>query len=285
MPQPLDLDLLRSFVAVVDSGSFSHAALRIGRSQSAVSMQIQKLEALIGKPLLERGGKRVTPNSAGTDLLVHARRLLRLSDEAWASVTRPHVTGKVRLGVPESYAVPLVSPILERFASHYPEVVVEFVCEPSFSLIDALARDLIDIAVVTHVMGQSSGIVRREPMVWIGSVAHAVWEKNPLPIALFQTPSVREYALKALTEADRPYRNTYSSTGLAGLVTVVQSGLAVAAIARCSVPPGLSILGAREGLPPLPDLELGILRNEAEASAAVMHMYEMLQAGMAGAGK
>lgn len=285
MSQPLDLDLLRSFVAVVDSGSFSHAALRIGRSQSAVSMQIQKLEALIGKPLLERGGKRVTPNSAGTDLLVHARRLLRLSDEAWASVTRPHVTGKVRLGVPESYAVPLVSPILERFASHYPEVVVEFVCEPSFSLIDALARDLIDIAVVTHVMGQSSGIVRREPMVWIGSAAHAVWEKNPLPIALFQTPSVREYALKALTEADRPYRNTYSSTGLAGLVTVVQSGLAVAAIARCSVPPGLSILGAREGLPPLPDLELGILRNEAEASAAVMHMYEMLQAGMAGAGR
>ncbi|MFG5777415.1 LysR substrate-binding domain-containing protein [Comamonas sp. J-3] len=285
MPQPLDLDLLRSFVAVVDSGSFSHAALRIGRSQSAVSMQIQKLEALIGKPLLERGGKRVTPNSAGTDLLVHARRLLRLSDEAWASVTRPHVSGKVRLGVPESYAVPLVSPILERFASHYPEVVVEFVCEPSFSLIDALARDLIDIAVVTHVMGQTSGVVRREPMVWIGSAAHAVWEKNPLPIALFQTPSVREYALKALTEADRPYRNTYSSTGLAGLVTVVQSGLAVAAIARCSVPPGLSILGAREGLPPLPDLELGILRNEAEASAAVMHMYEMLQAGMAGAGR
>ena len=114
MMNPLDIDLLRTFVAVVETGSFSNAAPRIGRSQSAVSMQMQRLEQAVGKQLLIRGPKAVTPNAAGSDFLVHARRLLKLSDEAWASVTRPEESGSVRLGVPDDYAAFLLPPALAQ---------------------------------------------------------------------------------------------------------------------------------------------------------------------------
>ena len=107
MAAPLDLNLLKTFVAVVESGSLSNAAPRVGRSQSAVSMQMQRLEEMVGNQLLVRGPRTVTPNAIGEDFLIYARRLLKLSDEAWASVTRPKETGSVRLGVPDDYAVEL----------------------------------------------------------------------------------------------------------------------------------------------------------------------------------
>ena len=141
---PLDLDLLRTFVAVVESGNFSSAAPRVGRSQSAVSMQMQRLEQELGRPLLTRMPRTVVPNAAGDDLLIYARRLLKLSDEARASVSRPDEAGTVRLGVPDDYAAFLLPPVLARFAEDYPRVNVELVCEPSRLLVPAIDEGRID---------------------------------------------------------------------------------------------------------------------------------------------
>ncbi|MGT2467364.1 LysR family transcriptional regulator [Mesorhizobium atlanticum] len=186
MAAPLDLNLLKTFVAVVESGSLSNAAPRVGRSQSAVSMQMQRLEDMVGNQLLVRGPRTVTPNAAGEDFLIYARRLLKLSDEAWASVTRPKETGSVRLGVPDDYAAFLLPPVLSRFAEDHPLVTVELVCEQSTALVKTLAEGRLDLAIVTRLPDQPLEVIRLERFVWVASPNHVAWEADPLPVALFE---------------------------------------------------------------------------------------------------
>jgi DNA-binding transcriptional LysR family regulator len=168
MNTPLDLVLLKSFVAVVEAGSFSHAAERIGRSQSAMSMQIQRLEEAVGKPLLIRTPRSVTTNPAGETLLNYARRLLRLSDEAWSSVARPQEVGSVSLGVPDDYAASLLPSVLARFAASHPLVTVDLVCEPSSLLCKSIDERTLDLAIVTRRPEQALEVLRRRSM-WFGS--------------------------------------------------------------------------------------------------------------------
>lgn len=278
MPAPLDLDLLRSFVAVVEGGSISHAAPQIGRSQSAISMQMQRLEQSVGKQLLTRTPRAVTPTQAGESFLIYARRLLKLSDEAWASVTRPEAAGSVRLGVPDDYAAFLLPPVLSRFGAEHPFVMVELICEQSSALVKTMQEGRIDLAIVSRLPSQPLEILRRERFVWVASPHHVAWESDPLPIALFEPGCIaRAHVIHALGEADIAYRCTYSSASLLGLVAVVQAGLAVAGLAQCSVPPTLRVIGEEEGLPPLQDLEISILRNPTSTGTAVDRLNEFLR--------
>ncbi|RAZ88960.1 transcriptional regulator [Mesorhizobium hawassense] len=282
MAAPLDLNLLKTFVAVVETGSLSNAAPRVGRSQSAVSMQMQRLEDMVGNQLLVRGPRTVTPNAIGEDFLIYARRLLKLSDEAWASVTRPKETGSVRLGVPDDYAAFLLPPVLSRFAEDHPLVTVELVCEQSTALVKTLAEGRLDLAIVTRLPEQPLDVVRLERFVWVASPNHVAWQTNPLPVALFEPGcAARMNVLQALGSADRSYRCTYSSASLLGLVAVVQAGLAVAGLAQRSVPPSLRVVGVNEGLPALPDLEIGILRNPLSATPAVERLNDFLRRDLA----
>ncbi|QND56363.1 LysR substrate-binding domain-containing protein [Mesorhizobium huakuii] len=282
MAAPLDLNLLKTFVAVVESGSLSNAAPRVGRSQSAVSMQMQRLEEMVGNQLLVRGPRTVTPNAIGEDFLIYARRLLKLSDEAWASVTRPKETGSVRLGVPDDYAAFLLPPVLSRFAEDHPLVTVELICEQSTALVKTLAEGKLDLAIVTRLPDQPLDVIRLERFVWVASPNHVAWQADPLPVALFEPGcAARMSVLQALGEADRSYRCTYSSASLLGLIAVVQAGLAVAGLAQRSVPQSLRIIGANEGLPALPDLEVGILRNPLSTTPAVDRLHDFLRRDLA----
>jgi DNA-binding transcriptional LysR family regulator len=282
MTAPLDLNLLKTFVAVVESGSLSNAAPRVGRSQSAVSMQMQRLEEMVGNQLLVRGPRTVTPNAIGEDFLIYARRLLKLSDEAWASVTRPKETGSVRLGVPDDYAAFLLPPVLSRFAAEHPLVTVELICEQSTALVKTLAEGRLDLAIVTRLPEQPLEVIRLERFVWVASPNHVAWQTDPLPVALFEPGcAARMNVLQALGDADRSYRCTYSSASLLGLIAVVQAGLAVAGLAQRSVPPSLRIIGGNEGLPVLPDLEIGILRNPLSTTPAVERLNDFLRRDLA----
>ncbi|RWO87257.1 LysR substrate-binding domain-containing protein [Mesorhizobium sp.] len=282
MAAPLDLNLLKTFVAVVESGSLSNAAPRVGRSQSAVSMQMQRLEEMVGNQLLVRGPRTVTPSAIGEDFLIYARRLLKLSDEAWASVTRPKETGSVRLGVPDDYAAFLLPPVLSRFAAEHPLVTVELICEQSTALVKTLAEGRLDLAIITRLPEQPLEVIRLERFVWVASPNHVAWEADPLPVALFEPGcAARMNVLQALGDADRSYRCTYSSASLLGLIAVVQAGLAVAGLAMRSVPPSLRIVGGNEGLPVLPDLEIGILRNPLSTTQAVERLNDFLRRDLA----
>lgn len=271
MLPPLDLTLLRTFVAVVESGGFSDAARLVARSQSAVSMQIQRLEQSLGHSLLVRGPHAARPTAAGIALLPYARKLLLLSDEARAAVSLPEETGVVRLGAPEDYMAYFLPPVLAAFAAQYPLVSIELVCEPTRILTGEIKEGRIDLAVVSCFFDDDPGALRWEPIVWAAAAETLFWPPEPVPIALFDAGCgpAHAHVAEALKASDLAYRIAYSSASLSGLVGVVQAGLAVAALPRCSVPPTLHILEAATDLPPVKGVGMTILQNEAATSKAV----------------
>ncbi|MCA1855514.1 LysR family transcriptional regulator [Massilia oculi] len=259
----LDLDVLAMIVAVADTGTISRAAEVVHRSQSAVSMQIKTLEAALGKPLFVRRARSVTPTQDGEVLLSYARRMLALREEAWAAVVRPDVTGRVVIGVPDDYASSLLPPILKKFSATYPKVEIQVVGLPSVALAPLVKDGAVDLACATRVKGLSGEFVRFEPMVWAASpTAQDIWREQPLPIAVFLPGSVaRENAIRSLERANIPYRTSYESPSLMGLLSMVEAGLAVAPLARCAVPAHLNLLGQAQGLPEIKPLEMILARS------------------------
>jgi DNA-binding transcriptional LysR family regulator len=242
-------------------------------------MQMQRLEQSLDRPLLIRKPQAARPNAAGEALLPYARRLLRLSAEAQAAVTQSAEAGTVRLGAPEDYAAYFLPPVLARFAAEHPLVSIELVCEPSRSLVTAVSSGRIDLALVTYLSPDGPDMLRREPIVWMAAADKAAWTIEPLPVALFEAGCgpAHAHAVEALKVSGRPYRVAYSSASLAGLVGVVEAGLAIAAVPRCSVPPSLRILGEAEGLPAVQGLGMTVIRNTDATSTAVDRLWSFIK--------
>src|SRR6478672_690346 len=259
----LDLDVMTMIVAVADTGNISRAAEVVHRSQSAVSMQIKTLETALGKPLFVRKPRSVIPTQDGEILLSFARRMLALRDEAWAAVVRPDVTGRVVIGVPDDYASSLLPPILKKFSATYPNVEIQVVGLPSLALAPMVKDGTVDLVCATRVKGLSGEFLRHEPMVWAAAPGETeIWKEDPLPIAVFLPGSVaRENAVRSLERAKIPYRTSYESPSLMGLLSMVEAGLAVAPLARCAVPAHFSLLGQAQGLPEIDPLELILARS------------------------
>jgi len=275
------IDWLRAFVAVVDAGSLSGAAPLVHRSQSAVSMQIKKLEAALGRPVLLRGPRHLEVTPAGAELLSYARRVLDLQAEAHAALFGPKLAGRVRLGVPDDYASTYLTPVLRSFAHRYQGVEIELTCEQSTSLIPRITRGELDLALVSQDKPQRGRFLFDEPLVWVGSPQFEVWRRDPLPIAVYESTSMaRQATLAALGTRRRGYHLVYHSPSLAGQLAAVESGLAVAVLTRCSVPPHLQILQnlpAEFDLPPLDAMHVAVLRSKvSQRSPAVDAMYEQM---------
>jgi DNA-binding transcriptional LysR family regulator len=255
----LDLDLLRTFIFVADAGSLSQAAIRVHRTQSAVSMQMQRLEELVGKKLLERGGRGVRLTAAGGRMLRQAHKLLRLHDETILEVRGEDLTGLARLGLADDYADAFLPPLIRGFAARYPHVGVEVSCLPTPDLRRSIKSNRLDLAILTLASNNRYKALRRENLVWVGAMNGSAEFINPLPLALSHRETVdRRVALKALKQVGRSYRTAYESGSCSGLIAVVRSGLAIAVLARCSVPKDLRILGEVDGLPPLPNVEIAL---------------------------
>lgn len=277
MAEPLDLTLLRSFVAVIDCGSLQLAAEHIGRSQSAISMQIKRLEQDVGCALFQREGRSLRLNPAGEELLLHTRRLLRLSDEAMASLRRPQASGVVRMGVPEDYAAYLIAPALARFVQDFPLAEIELTFESSPGLLRLLESGRLDLALVTREPRQPFAVIRRERFVWAAAPEYQAWARDPLPVALFEAGDIaRRFAVEALQGADRAYRVVSSSHSLLGLIAVAQAGLGVVGLVESCLPPGLVRLGETEGLPALPVLDLSLVPGPGEPAALAAHLRDFL---------
>jgi DNA-binding transcriptional LysR family regulator len=259
----LDLDVLSMFIAVADTGSFMRAAALVHRSQSAVSMQIKSLESSLGKPLFVRKPRNVTLTQDGHVLVAYARRMLTLREEAWAAIVRPDVKGRVVIGVPDDYASSLLPSVLRKFSATYPKVEIQVIGMPSNALAPLIKENKIDLACVTRMRGLSGDFIRLEPMVWAGcATGNEVWKERPLPIAVFATGSVaRSKAIHALERARISFRTSYESPSLLGLFSMVEAGLAIAALPRCSIPDRFVQLGSGDGLPPLPELEIVLARS------------------------
>ncbi|HEY1132435.1 MAG TPA: LysR family transcriptional regulator [Roseateles sp.] len=274
----LQIDWLKCFVATVDAGSLSSAAAEIHRSQSAVSMQLKKLETAIGHRLLERNARQLALTHEGRMLLGYARRMLDLQAEAQAALREDDVDGLVRLGVPDDYASKYLTPVLKRFAPRHGGVEIQLDCEQSTSLIPRVARGELDLALVSRDHARRGTLLFHEPMVWVGSPQFDVWRRNPLPIAVYEAASLgRRSAINALALQGRPYKIVYNSSNLAGQIAAVESGLAVAVLTQCSAPPHLQRLGTEHGLGPLEPMEVAVYRSQAsKGNKAVDRLQRML---------
>jgi DNA-binding transcriptional LysR family regulator len=266
LPASLDPDLLRTFVFIAEEGSFTRAAARVGRTQSAVSMQMQRLEGLLGQPVLLRGkGGAVSLSPHGRYLLSRARAMLTLNDEIWTSFRVPPMHGTVRLGAPDDYALRYLPQILMRFAESHPAVEVEVLCLPSSMLVKRLAEGSLDLTLVSdghNLPHWPSVSLWRGPLSWITSDRHTPHRKDPLPVALAHEDCAwRTAALNALDKAGRRYRIAYSSATQIGTHAPVMAGLAVTISTISWLPEGLRLVRPEEGLPPLPDY--GILLMQA----------------------
>ena len=274
----LQTDWLRCFVAAVDAGSLSSAAPEIHRSQSAVSMQIKKLESAVGCPLLLRGPRQLQLTHEGQLLLGYARRILDLHGEAQAALHGEALSGLVRVGVPDDYASKYMTPALKRFAPRHGGVEIQLDCEQSTSLIPRVARGDLDLALVSRDHARRGTLLFHEPMVWVGSPQFDVWQRNPLPVAVYEEASPgRRSAIHSLALQGRPYKVVYNSASLAGQIAAVESGLAVAALTQCSAPPHLQVLGAEHGLGPLEPMQVAVVRSRAsQGSKAVDSLHRLL---------
>lgn len=278
LPPGLDPDLLRSFVLIAEGGSFTRAAHAVGRTQSAVSMQIRRLEETLGQPLLRRDGRGVEPTRHGLWLLERARRVLALNDEIVASFHAPPMAGQVRLGSPDDYALRYLPPILARFAESHPAVEVEVVCTDSTDLIARLAAGSLDLTLVSdgnQPPGAPGAALYRGPLSWIGAERHAPQKREPLPLALARANCVwHRAAIAALDAAGRRWRVAYTSASQAGTLAPALAGLAVTVGLPGPLPPGLVRLGPADGLPPLPDFAIALLRGPATpvANALAQHI-------------
>ena len=266
IPAGIDPDILRSFAFIAEEGSFTRAAERVGRTQSAVSMQMQRLETLLGQKLLLRGkGGAVQLTPHGQYLLERARALLALHDDIWTAFRAPSVQGTIRLGSPDDYALRYLPPILKRFADSHPGVDVDVLCLPSDELVERLKAGELDLTLLTEghePPGWPKQQLWRGRLAWITSERHAPHRLTPLPLALAHGAcSWREAAVTALTKAGLPYRVAYTSGTQVGTHSPVLAGLAVTVSTISWLPEGLRPMRADENLPPLPDFGILLLKG------------------------
>ncbi|BBD07733.1 LysR substrate-binding domain-containing protein [Desulfovibrio ferrophilus] len=256
----LSPDLLRTFVAATDSGSFTGAARLVNRTQSAVSMQIKRLEDELGCVFFERRARGVVLTADGETLYRYALRILRLYDEAAASLSAPETKGVIRFGTPEDYASTHLPVILKRFAEVFPLVRVDVLCDTSPRLLEALTAGELDLCLCTSSHGLEGGrSVGKMALCWIGPERGFSQSDEPLPLAVFHEGcTYRRWALEALEKAKVNYRIAYASPGVAGVLAAVRAGLAVAPLTRSIVAPGCRIYGNAEGMPPLPAVTMSL---------------------------
>jgi DNA-binding transcriptional LysR family regulator len=267
MQSVLELSLLRSFRVVAAAGSISLAAERVGRTQSALTMQMQRLEDIVGQPLLHRGARGVWPTFAGERLLAHAERMLALNEEALADLSGENFQGSVKFGLPEDYAVGFLPPLLRSFGARHPGVELEVVCAPSVQLREMLGRHKLHLALVSIVDAGAPEAIRPEPLVWVGSDPAGYDRREMLTLALGEPDAIDHRAARAaLDGAGEAYRISYASRSLTGLIAVVRSGQAISVLTRTAVPRDLYIIG--EGLPPLPMIGISLMTDETARSRA-----------------
>jgi DNA-binding transcriptional LysR family regulator len=268
MRRNIDTGLLRSFVAVAETGSMTTSAKQLHLTQAAVSQQIKRLEDLFDRPLFERDQRRLRLTAGGGILLAKAPRLLALNDEIWASMTAPDFVGEVRLGVPHDIVSPFIAPVLKSFDKAWPDVRVYIVAGVTIELLDQLENGAIDLCLTTEQLPRRGGEkLLRDPLVWVGAPNGTAHLRDPLPIALGDQACIfRNAVLERLAKQGRNWRSVCETTAMQPLLVSVEADLGVTALLGSCVPPNLAILSPDSGLPKLPDFHICLYLPRAGAS-------------------
>ena len=274
----LDMDVLRTLAVAMDLGGFSKAAERLGRSQSAVSLQMRRLEERVGRPLFRREGRGLALTDVGDVVLSYARQILDLNDQAVAAARGIAIGGSVRFGVPQDFGDSWLPGVLARFSRAHPSVLIEVRVDRANKLVERIAEGGLDLALMWGNPPVANTVtVQRLPMVWIGLKGYAVPRGDTVPLALFESPCVfRQPGVEALERTHRPWRLAFTSPSLSGLWAAAAAGLGVTVRTPLGLPSPLAVLGKSSGLPKLPQIALSLYTAQPEPPQAVARLREIL---------
>lgn len=273
-----DMDVLRTFVTGISLGGFGRAAERLGRSPSAISLQLRKLEEQVGRSLFVKQGRGLALTDAGEQMLSYARRILDLNDEAAVALAAQDVEGWLRVGVPEDFAERLLPSLLGRFVRAHPRLKVEARADRGAQLVQAVTDGRLDLALVWGGGDGQGATLGERPLAWIGSAGFQRHQNEALPLIAFDAPcAFRAAAIHALDGAGMEWRHVYASASLAGVWAAVTAGLGVTVRSAEGVPAHLTVLDAAEaGLPPLGALSLRLLMGSEKPASAVSLFRDLL---------
>ncbi|CAM6762158.1 hypothetical protein AE07_02434 [Enterobacter cloacae BWH 43] len=275
----LDLDLLRTFVAVADLNTFAAAAAAVCRTQSAVSQQMQRLEQLVGKELFARHGRNKLLTEHGIQLLGYARKILRFNDEACMSLMFSNLQGVLTLGASDESADTILPFLLNRISSVYPKLALDVSVKRNAFMVEMLNENKVDLVVTTHRPGQFDCLtLRTSPTHWYCAAEYVLQKGEPVPLVLLDDPSpFRDMVLTALNEANIPWRLAYVASTLPAVRAAVKAGLGVTARPVEMMSPDLRVLGKSDGLPALPDTEYLLCHNSSSHNELAKVVFEAMQ--------
>ena len=275
----LDTDQLRSFLAIVDTGSFTRAADRVNKTQSAISMHIRRLEERLGTELFVKQGRGVRLSASGERLIDHARAMLQAEASALASIAGKGLTGRVRIGSPDDYAEPFLPAILSNFRARNPLVEIAVICEASVHLSERIRSRDLDLALVTDcAVIHDVEVIREEPLVWISRGSMRFEAGSTVPLALGgPTCSWRQQAEAALEAAGLAYRLVLVSNNYAAIAPIVDSGLAITILPLGAMRPGQRVLNESDGLPKLTQSRMGLIRPATTPTREALALAEEIR--------
>lgn len=282
----LELDLLRTYVAVADSHSFAAAAETVCRTQPAVSQQMQRLEQMVGRPLFVLQGRNKMLTDEGGQLLNYARRILRLNDEACLSLWRENIDGVLKIGSPDDTANTILPDLLARFSTAYPRLTMDIVVQRSPFLMRMLANHALDLVISTEECFDYPRItLRASPSLWFAGCHYQPDVTQPLPLVVLDEPSTyRNMMISHLEQHGLRWRIAYMATTLSGARAAVRAGLGIMARSLELLGDDLSVLDERHGLPPLPAIRYNLYLNTVSPARAAHILFSTLQAEQASAG-
>ena len=281
----LPMDLLRAFVSVAQLNSFTKAGEILGRSQPAVSLQIQRLEELIDEPLLTRNGKSLDLTDAGESLYDYANQILALNDLAISQITKSTISGRIRLGIPSEFATALLPKIVSRFAKAYPSVTLEVNCELSKKLLskEGKANHELILALEDNPSKTASDLLKTDDLVWVASRDHNTQKVSIVPlIAAAEGCIYRHRAIKILDHHQQPWQIVYTIPDLTGIQHDIEEGLGVTVLARSTVPENLKILSPSARFPDLGEVGISLIcSTKNRKNKAVELLIEFFRTSLA----
>ena len=281
----LPMDLLRSFVSVAQLNSITKAGELLGRSQPAITLQMQRLEELVDETLLVRNGKNMDLSEAGDRLYEYANQILSLNDLAVSELSKSAVTGKIRLGIPSEFATVLLPKIVSRFAKAYPNVTLEVNCELSKNLLTKSGKashDLI-LALQDDPNAKDSALVKTDPLMWVAGSDMTSQKVSVVPLIVASQGCIyRNRAIRMLDKSKQPWQIVYTNPDLTGIQYAIQEGLGVTVLAKSTVPDNLKILRPSPRFPELGDVGISLLfTGRHRKNEALQLLAEYLKTGLA----
>jgi DNA-binding transcriptional LysR family regulator len=270
MPRNLDLTAIRAFVAVVDAGGVTKASGFLNLTQSAVSMQLKRLEETVGTTLFDRSSRRMTLTGAGEQMLGYARRMLDLNDEVLGRLTAPHYEGQITLGVPHDIVYPAIPQVLQRFNTAFPRMRVQLVSSYTSRLKELFAKGEIDVILTTEDgVGPGGETLIERALVWVGAEGGQVWKQRPLRLAFEHACIFRRGVQQALDRAAISWEMGVESDSIRTVEASVAADLAVHACIEGTEPPYVERIEHNGALPNLPRIGINLYRAELARGAPV----------------